>query len=310
MPSKYAMLTVDTEALQKRAADNHVNKLIWGSHDKGTAGIREIVEIGYEFKSKFIFFVDVCGCYSQFDEIENVIRFLNSKEQDVQLHAHPEYLTEDFWKKNGFKYRPRFLNEYNLEKATFVIKYFSKFISNITNKKISAFRAGSFRWNEHTIEALKENNITFSFNNSMKAFYEKKCTYSLKNNNPFQWSNGIIEIPCTEYQLFPFIKKDLWWRFSFPLQGWLSNSYIRLLKPYTKNNNNLLVLLLHSWSLLYWDRNNHAIYKDDKRLESLRKLIKTLSKDYEIITTIELLDLIKQGKINIHQYTDLSLENL
>jgi hypothetical protein len=88
-------------------------------------------------------------------------RWLDGEGQDVQLHTHSEYLPERFWIEHGFKYRPRFLNQYVDDKAVFTIRHFGKFISNITGKPLRAFRAGSFRWNASTIRALGDADIRF-----------------------------------------------------------------------------------------------------------------------------------------------------
>ena len=100
MPTnKYTIITVDTEALPKRAVTDHVRRLIWGEHENGTAGVREMCAVGDEFGVKHVFFVDMCGAYARRDEMGSVIRWLDEAGQDVQLHAHPEYLPEDFfWK--------------------------------------------------------------------------------------------------------------------------------------------------------------------------------------------------------------------
>jgi len=75
-------------------------------------------------------------------------------------------------------------------------------------------------------------------------------------------------------------------------------------------DNSFLVLLLHSWSLLYWDENGHGIYRDDKRLEDYRKLVRWLAKDYDIITTADFLDLHARGKIEVTRNVNLALAEL
>lgn len=195
--NRYAMLTVDTEALPKRAVQDHIKRLMWGEHDGGCAGIREMCAIGNECGVKQVFFVDMCGAYACLDQTLDVVRWLDQDGQDVQLHAHPEYLPEQFWKEHGFKYRPRFLNQYGIEKATFTIKYFGKLISDLTGKPLRAFRAGSFRWNADTLRALQEAGVSLSFNNSMNARLKGQCTYSEPTNHSYLWSNGVIEVPVT-----------------------------------------------------------------------------------------------------------------
>lgn len=71
-----------------------------------------------------------------------------------------------------------------------------------------------------------------------------------------------------------------------------------------------MVFLLHSWSLMYWDENGHGTYKDDARIEGYRKLLKQLTKDYDVITTADLLDLIEHEKIPLPHTEALSAAEL
>jgi hypothetical protein len=114
-------------------------------------------------------------------------------------------------------------------------------------------------------------------------------------------------VPVTErYVAIPFIGKSWWQKFQFPVGGFLGNHPSRMFKPFTTGDGaSFLVLLLHSWSLLYWDRNGYAEYRNDRRLEDFRLLIHRLAKDYDIITTEQFLDLHKSHKITTSQIIDL-----
>ena len=301
MGNRYALLTVDTEALPKRAAQEHVNRLMWGVHDKGTAGIREMCSVGDEFNAKHVFFVDLCGAYSYLDEVREVVRWLDQAGQDVQLHTHPEYLPSGFWVDNGLESSPQYMNQYSDDaRAEFVIKHFGQLISEVTGKEILAHRAGSFRWNACTIRALKSAKIPLSFNNSMCAAYAGQCVYSEPTSLPYVWSNGVIEVPTTEKKILSRVGKDAWWtRLTYP-----ESSYFKfrpwwgsLLLNAISGSPAFSVFLLHSWSLLYWDEYGHGTYKDDRRLEGYRKLLQRLTKDYDVITTKDFLDLHARGKI-------------
>lgn len=296
--NRYAMLTVDTEALPKRAPGDHVKRLIWGEHENGTAGVREMCSIADEVGGKLVFFVDACASHFYPEEIPEVIRWLDSAGHDVQLHTHSEYLPDDFWAAHGFRYRPRFLNQYMKGKAEFTIGHFSKVISDITKKPVRAFRAGSFRWNSATIRALAAAGIPLSFNNSMKAYVDGNCVHSEPTNSPYLWSNGVIEVPVTERRLFPFLTKDWWERMQFPVSNVFPNFPWPILQPLMEQEeSSLLVMLLHSWSLLHWDRNGHAVYRGERRTEDFRRLLKRLTLDYDIITTEDFLDLHRRGKL-------------
>lgn len=296
--ARYAMLTVDTEALPKRASTDHVKRLMWCEHPKGRAGLREMCSIVDETGNKLIFFVDVCGCYDRKNEVVDVIKWLDDNGQDVQLHTHSEYLPSSFWSENNFQCRPRFMNQYSYDKAVFVISYFAKFMADVIKKPINAYRAGSFRWNAATLRALHTVGIPLSFNNSMSAYLSGQCTFSDATNLPFLWMNGVVEIPITERLFFPIFSKSWWGRFQFPTWGFLGNPLWKVYHPFSRDGkSSFLILLLHSWSLLYWDKHGYGVYKDDCRIESFRKLTRQIAKDYDIITSSDFLYLQSIGKI-------------
>ncbi|BAO94070.1 polysaccharide deacetylase family protein [Caballeronia insecticola] len=310
MPNRYALVTVDTEALPKRASEDHVRRLMWGEHENGTAGVREMCAIGDEFGAKHVFFVDLCGAYGQLAESLDVVRWLDAAGQDVQLHTHPEYLPKDFWGQHGLDTRPEYMNQYKDDaRAEFVLRHFGNLITEVTGKNILAFRAGSFRWNASTIRALKSVGIPLSFNNSMCAVYARQSLYAEPTNAPYVWSNGIVEVPMTEKRILPKIGKDEWWaRLTYP-----ESSYFRFRPWWGKLLLNTLsggpdfsVFLLHSWSLLYWDEKGYGAYRDDHRVEGYRKLMAQLTKDYDVITTADFLDLHSRGKIATARTVDLA----
>jgi hypothetical protein len=242
------------------------------------------------------------------------VRWLDEQGQDVQLHTHPEYLPDSFWKEHGLSNRPQYMNQYTEQaRAEFVFKHFAGLMSEVTGKPVLAHRAGSFRWNADTIRALEAVGIPLSFNNSVCAVHNKQCIYSKPTNNPFVWSNGVIEVPMTEKRILGKVGKPEWWaRLTYP-----ESSYFRfrpwwgqLLLNTLSGNPSFAVFLLHSWSLLFWDENGLGEYRDDSRMEGYRKLLARLTKDYDVITTAEFLDLKARGKIVVPDTVDLSLAEL
>lgn len=299
--NRYALLTVDTEALPRRAFEDHVQRLIWGKHPKGTAGIGELCSIGKEFNIKHVFFVDMCGAYPYLEEMREVVYWLDQNEQDVQLHAHSEVLSTSFWIDHGFDPRPSLMNEYTDNgRAEFVIKHFGKLITDVTEKPILAYRAGSFRWNTCSIRALEAANIPLSFNNSMRACRARKCVFSEPTTLPYTWSNGIIEVPVTEKSIPSKPGKDEQWvSLTYPESSYFrfQERQLSFWSRFFGSGPKLSVILLHSWSLLYWDETGHATYRNDQRLEEYRNLLARLTKDYDVITTRDFLDLCARGRI-------------
>jgi hypothetical protein len=311
---RYAMLTVDTEALPKRATRDHVKRLMWGQHERGRAGVAEMSSIGDEFGVKHVYFVDLCGAYSCLNETREVVRWLDAAGQDVQLHTHPEVLPDAFWDEHGLARRPRYMNQYTEDdRAGFVIKHFGSLISECTGKPVLAYRAGSFRWNACTVRALEAAGIPLSFNNSMSAVHTGQCVFSEPTNLPFLWSNGVIEVPLTEKKILLKAGKKEWWaRLTYP-----ESPHFRfhppggeLLFDAFRGSPEFNIFLLHSWSLLYRDEQGHATYQNDQRLERYRKLLARLTKDYDVITTAEFLDLYARGKIKTTHTVDLALAEM
>lgn len=308
--NRFLILSVDTEALQRRASDKHVQRLVWGEHPTGAAGIREMSAIGDEFGAKHVFFVDLCATLGQQADMLEAVRWLDQQGQDVQLHAHPETLPKSFWVDHGLDHRPALMNEYkDQSRAEFVFRHFGKLISDVTGKPILAHRAGSFRWNALTIRALQAVGIPLSFNQSMRAALLKRCPTGQPDCLPYAWSNGTIEVPVTE-RFTPGMsdaKPDRWSSLTYP-----ESSYFQYgSRPTTFWKNPLWslpkvsVVLMHSWSLLDLDENGHFHYTNDRLLEGYRLFLQRVVKDYDVITTADFLDLQARGKIRLSRTVNL-----
>lgn len=308
--NRYVLLTVDTEALPRRAQDNHVQRLVWGEYASGTAGIREMCAIGDELGVKHVFFTDLCATLGQQAQMLEAVRWLDKQGQDVQLHTHPETLPKTFWTEHGLDARPKLMNDYQDQaRAEFVFRHFGKLISDVTGKPILAHRAGSFRWNALTIRALRAVGIPLSFNQSMRAALLKRCPTGLPDCLPYVWSNGTIEVPVTE-RFKPGVsdaKPDRWSSLTYP-----ESSYFQYgSRPTTFWKDPLWslpkvsVVLMHSWSLLDLDENGHFQYTNDRLLEGYRLFMQRVVKDYDVITTADFLDLQARGKIRLSRTVNL-----
>lgn len=309
--NRFALLTVDTEALGRRASAYHIERLVWGVHERGVAGIREICAIGNEFNVRHSFFTDLCASYNNLELMCQVVYWLNSQNQDIQLHTHPESLPITFWQENGWDSVPRFMNQYkDLERAVFVLQYFRELLTKITGKPVLAHRSGSFRWNALTIDALSRVGIPLSFNQSMRALESGRGVHGEPDCLPYSWSNGVIEVPVTERWVpgVPGFRPDRWVSLTYPESPYFkfgSRPIPAWKHPFAPKPAPVTVVLLHSWSLLERDEAGHAVYRDDRLLEGYRKFLRRLVKDCEVITTAEFLELHAQGKIDISRTVNL-----
>lgn len=142
----------------------------------------------------------------------------------------------------------------------------------------------------------------------MRAFLVGKNCHAEPTSYPYVWSNGVIEIPVTEKQVLPQpVGKEFWASLTYPESPYFPFRIERTywLAGIRGVNLRFSIFLLHSWSLLYLDENGHATYRDDQRLEDYRKLLSKFTKDYDVITTRDFLDLHARGKIPISHTVDL-----
>ncbi|KPP83276.1 MAG: Sulfotransferase [Oceanicaulis sp. HLUCCA04] len=286
---RLAFLTVDTEAMRYRAKNRHVNKLIWGEHPKGQAGIREMAAIGKEFGARHVFFLDMCEEELFGEPIAEVARYLGDAGEDVQLHAHPEILPDTFWVRHGLPSEPSQMNEFDRGRAHFVLKHFADRLAELTGRTTLAYRAGSFRWSGATIEAMADAGLKLSFNASHKSATMRRGAQPPSVDGPYRWSNGVIEIPLTEEQR----DEDVFASFAFPMKRDGAHNVKALYRKYALHDQNgekrkFLNLLTHSWSLLeFEDGGKIATYVSDQRSEEYRKLVGMIAKDFDILSSDE-----------------------
>lgn len=307
MKARYALLTVDTEALPNRASEDHVNRLILGIHGNHRAGVLEMGAIAREFNAAMIFFLDLCGSWERMDELKGVAQSLMKAGQDLQLHAHPEYLPESFWQEHKLNKRPFYLNRYPQARADYILTILHDKLAEISGEKPIAFRAGSFRWNASTLKVLKKLGILFSFNNSMGAVCQKQCPFSRPSNEIYQWSNGVVEIPVSEKQIFSFLDPPWWARLQYPqspyfrhrerMFSWLPGSTPPTLNP--------AVFLIHSWSFLRRNKAGHEVYANDRAMNGFRAFLRKLTLDYDVITSRDLPDLLARGELRASHVEDV-----
>ena len=142
----------------------------------------------------------------------------------------------------------------------------------------------------------------------MRALLNQQCLFSLPVSEPYQWANGIVEVPVTEQHICPLFKQQNWWtRLQHPQSIYFRYrpSWLSWIPGSVSHRRNLLVFLLHSWSFLSRNAEGYEVYKDDRHLVAYRKVTKQLCKDYDVITAPELLDLLQRGKIPLSHVQDL-----
>ena len=301
MVDRYLVLTIDTEALPARASDNHVRKLVWGEHEKGSAGLREFVGLSQAHNAPFTFFVEVARSLWEPAEHREYFTWLIRHGQDLQLHFHPEIFKTKDLIDLPLTYRPGRQDRWTDEEAESMLDWAIRRFENFTGKAPIAYRAGSFRWNQATINAMSRLGMQLSFNNcyeaKSKADNESPATLERKFST---WPEGIIEVPCTESYINDELVHLSFPR-RFPVKQGLRGYCEHLMK--TEASPVVFNLLLHSWSLLSRDQSTGQFYyEDNRRLDNVDKFLCWAKTEFEIISATELSGLIKDGRLKPEEY--------
>lgn len=137
--------------------------------------------------------------------------------------------------------------------------------------------------------------------------YNKQCPFSIPTNKPYQWSNGIIEIPVTEKQIFSFINPNWWARLQYPQSKYFRHrpALFNFLPGSTSAELNPAIFLIHSWSFLHRNHEGYEIYQNDELMDNFRKFVRRLTLDFDIVTTKDLEELIADKKIEINSIQDI-----
>lgn len=281
------MVTIDTEALPRRASDDWITKLIWGRFDNGQAGIRELVDCASEIGRPFVFFLDMAGAINNSAEYQEVARYLLRSEQDVEMHFHPETLPRKYWRSRGVEIKALRQDMFTQTQVDAILSHAALTFAAICGRTPRAYRAGSFRWNRATLHALKMLGIQYSFNSCREAAAQEGInTYASESSELFRWSNGIIEVPCGETGGGEEI---------------LHLRYPRKMPPGTRffdavrqaatglSDDAVVVILLHSWSFLFRDQQSgHFYYGDQKHVDRFHRFLRQAAKEFDFIGMDEL----------------------
>ena len=158
MGKQKCMLTVDVEALPKRAVSDHMNTLIYGRLGGKEYGIGKMMDIADKHNIKITFFVDFGECELYGDEIIDVGRYIVSRGHDMQVHCHYDLLDKIVGKQPWVSINENYYSWcQNEDDARVIIDYVTEQYMKCTGKVPVAYRGGEFRFGIGVLKALKEN---------------------------------------------------------------------------------------------------------------------------------------------------------
>ena len=250
MEKPRCMLTIDVEALPKRAKSNHVDTLIYGKIGGMEYGIGKMMDIADKHHVKMTFFLDFAECELYGDEIINVGKYIISRGHDLQVHCHYDLLKDivgkEPWKSIDENYYSWYKNDNDSKK---IIDYVTEQYVKCTGKMPAAYRGGAYRFGIPLLNALKEKGY--------KADLSYNCIRPLilPENKQFLFENGLVELPIG---ILPN-NKPLNFNY-YDLEPKKPDDFDKIIEEYRKlfddyyeyyGSNAVATVLMHSWSFLH-----------------------------------------------------------
>ena len=298
------MLTVDVEAQLRRAKEDHVNRLIWGKFDAGTAGIREMMTVAEDHSVKLTMFLDWAELDIHGEAISEVAREIYDRGHDLQLHLHNDFFSSEFWAKNKI-HRELDLNRLSLEQANVIADEICARQLQVTGVPAIAFRGGGYRFSKNLLTALAKNGV--KLDSSLNVTRDTQPV-DLNICSQFKWSNGMIEIPVSTVSGFANCLRPLDFNFNtsnFPT----GRSMVEYLDVFWNELGDSAVanLVLHSWSMLKLNKNGHFEYVNNDNIKKFRDFLSLMKENVEIVTSEDLVNMERSGELFLDPPVDLEL---
>jgi ubiquinone/menaquinone biosynthesis C-methylase UbiE len=289
------IITVDVEAQPARAEKNHVERLIWGKYPEGDFGISQMMDIADKHDIKLVMFLDYCEEHLYGEALLDVGREIHRRGHDLQLHAHPDFLSNDWLSANNLS-GVKYLNEMDEYEAQAVFDFICDAQIRTTGIAPIAYRGGAYRFNKHTLNAANKNGVLLhsSFN------YRRTASYSgnLQRSKQFLWSNGCFEIPISTTQYSNTLVEFNFCSSYFPT----ATSMIAYLEKFYNQmgNDAIATLVLHSWSFLELVDNRFFERPLPEAMSRFSTFVELLKESrIEVINSHQALELVSQNQVSL-----------
>jgi len=274
---KYLIPTIDVEAIRSLSRLGNFDQLIMGKINNEYFGATRIAEIINEYGGSGTFFVD----FAEHEHGINKLKFLSEKivanNCDVQLHIHPQFIAD----------KSRYLlNSYNKNEQYEIISKTIKIYEDCINEKPISFRAGGYGADENTIEVLSDLGINID---SSYFFNHKWCKLKEKPINVVSKNSNFYEIPVTIFSnniSYKFLniklkKKSLIKKLD--VDGCSEEELIKGFDSLKNSNVRIIILFLHSYSLINWSSDYKKISPDYKDIDKFRIILQhAINSGYKI----------------------------
>lgn len=239
------LITIDVEALPARASAMHVDRLIYGrfaGHQE--IGIRQMMDEAEKNNQPLTFFFDYCeyDCYGE--TYLDIAREISTRGHSLQLHAHPELMSEETWHRFGLEKPCVPMNEFSVHEANALCTWLMDLHYRASARAPVAFRGGGYRYNMPLLNALQRYGVTMSSSHNSG---RQNQMLPYHTNKMFAHINGVLELPISVLQ-----QGEIRCECNFNAYGFEKNISL-FLESFAdiKQTGAILNLVMHSRSFLY-----------------------------------------------------------
>lgn len=274
---KYIIPTIDVEAIRTLSKLGDFDKFILGNIDGEFYGATKIAEIINDFGGRGTFYVDFAEKDHGIEKLKYLTEDIIKLNSDVQLHIHPQFIAD----------KTRYLlNSYSKSEQMDIFKECVQIYEQCTGTKPISFRAGGYSADNSTLEVLSELGIT---TDSSYFHNHKWCSITELPLNKVSKIFSIYEIPVTIYNNnisykfsgISFKEKTLTQKFD--IDGCTKEELQKSFDSFNKNNVRIIILFLHSYSLIKWSADFKSISPDENDISKFKFILEyALKNDYKI----------------------------
>lgn len=296
------MITVDVEALPKRAAADHIERLIYGRFAGEEYGIGRMMELADRYGVKLVCFLDYAETELYGDCLLDVGRDIVNSGQDLQLHLHSYLLPRRLFV-DGRVTSKRDMFVLNDSCSARCIDFMLDAHAKVTATPPIAFRGGAYRFGPAILRALARSGVLI--NSSYLPSRRDQPFRGLGLRKQFYWETGTLELPVSCIAQFNDSKsvvgclKGLGRLFAYNFNA----SYLAPADPQkavlrhhrylnqfyeTFGDDAIAVLVMHSWSFLKEDAAGCFSVVDPGAVERFRLLLESLDGVVEVVTATDI----------------------
>jgi ubiquinone/menaquinone biosynthesis C-methylase UbiE len=282
------MLTVDVEAQPTRAATSHVQRLIYGRFGGDSEfGIGRMFDIADRYDLRLTCFLDYAEQFLYGDELLEVGRYIRSRNHDLQVHLHPEFIPRSAFDAAGVKYGVDMFKT-DRTQAAFLIDIATGIHYKVSPTPPVAFRGGGYRYGPEILNQLAENKFFF---NSGYNPSRKNQVFNIGSQKQFRWAEGVAEFPISCVHNFKNTGRIFDYNFNADvlMKGSIEECVAKheeFLEQYFElhGDNAIAVMVMHSWSFVNINADGQYDAPNQGYVDKFDAILRMLSEKYAVVT--------------------------